>query len=57
LPQVWVDDDEQAERAKGLIRQFLQTRPQGPPVNCPGCGEQNPSTFEVCWSCGAALPA
>lgn len=23
---------------------------------CPGCGEESPTDFEVCWSCGAALP-
>ena len=23
---------------------------------CPGCGEENPGNFEVCWNCGAPLP-
>lgn len=23
---------------------------------CPGCREENPPSFEVCWSCGADLP-
>lgn len=57
LPQVWVDDDEQAPRATQLIREFLQARPQGPSVICPRCGEDVPGSFELCWSCGAPLPA
>jgi len=24
---------------------------------CPACGEVNPGSFELCWSCGADLPA
>lgn len=23
---------------------------------CPACGETNPGSFELCWSCGADLP-
>lgn len=26
--------------------------PDGPDWACGSCGEQNPGTFEVCWSCG-----
>jgi len=54
---VWVEDDRQAEQARELISSFLRVRPSGPPVRCPGCGEDNPSSFELCWSCGMHLPA
>jgi len=27
-----------------------------PNVECPGCGEAVPASFEVCWKCGAAVP-
>lgn len=55
LPQVWVDDARDAERARALIVAFLAPAPAGPPVACPACGEENPLSFDLCWSCGAGL--
>jgi hypothetical protein len=54
LPQVWVDDERHAERARELIDAFQRT-PAGPSVACPKCGEENPSSFELCWACGTGL--
>ena len=45
-----------------LRRQALgQPMPAAPPLEqadwkCPGCGEENPGTFECCWNCGEAAP-
>jgi len=55
LPQVWVDKDEDAPRARALIEAHVTARPGGPPRNCPACGEENPASFDLCWSCGAGL--
>jgi hypothetical protein len=30
--------------------------PQGDDRPCPGCGEDNPGGFELCWRCGDDLP-
>lgn len=54
LPQVWVDDERDAPRAREVIDTF-QRSGTGPPVKCPACGEENPSSFELCWACGAGL--
>ena len=55
-PQVWVDDPANFERARALIDEYLRAAPvAGPPVKCPKCGEENPSSFDLCWSCGASL--
>lgn len=54
LPQVWVEHARDAERAREIIDTF-QRSGSGPPRKCPACGEENPSTFELCWSCGAGL--
>jgi hypothetical protein len=56
LPQIWVVNPADAERARGFIDEYLRS-PAGPAVKCPKCGEENPSSFEVCWSCGTPLPA
>jgi hypothetical protein len=54
LPQVWVDHARDAPRARELIDEFLRSS-HGPPRKCPACGEENPSSFDLCWSCGAGL--
>jgi len=55
LPQVWVDDDANAPRARGLIDEYLRQSTTGPAVTCPKCGEENPPAFDLCWSCGTGL--
>jgi hypothetical protein len=55
LPQIWVEDPDDAARARELIEAFLLPLPSAPPVICPKCGEENPSSFDLCWSCGAGL--
>ena len=55
LPEVWVLDDAQLERARALLREFQH--PVWRRWACPGCGEQIDGPFEQCWSCGAAMPA
>src|SRR5690348_4290796 len=51
LPQVWVDDAAQAQRARAVIDEYLRGRHAGPAWKCPQCGEENPSSFETCWAC------
>jgi hypothetical protein len=55
LPQVWVENPNDAARARELIEEFLRPASSGPPVICPKCGEENPASFDLCWSCGAGL--
>lgn len=55
LPQLWVDDPACAARARDVIDTYFRTRHPGPPVTCPKCGEENPSSFDLCWACGAGL--
>lgn len=50
-PELWVLDDEQADRAAGLIRDS-QVSAIGTPWRCAKCGEQNEPQFAACWSCG-----
>lgn len=54
LPQVWVDDPAHAERARAVIDDFARS-PAQPTRRCPGCREDNPGSFDLCWSCGAGL--
>src|ERR1700687_1121004 len=57
LPQVWVDDPADVDRARKLIEGFFQPAAPRPNVKCAACGEDNPGSFELCWSCGRELKA
>jgi hypothetical protein len=52
--EVWVLSDADGDRALRLIRQ-LNAESDGSENSwsCNGCGEEGPSSFEVCWNCGA----
>lgn len=57
LPQVWIADARDRERARAVLAAHeADRRRTGPPVACVGCGEENPAGFELCWCCGRALP-
>ncbi|HET9653641.1 MAG TPA: DUF2007 domain-containing protein [Usitatibacter sp.] len=55
LPQVWIENPAQLAHAREVIAGFLRRPPLGPPLKCPGCGEENPSSFDFCWKCGKDL--
>ena len=57
LPQVWIADARDRERARAVLAAHeADRRRTGQPVRCGGCGEESPAGFELCWSCGRALP-
>lgn len=55
LPQVWVERDEDAARARELIDAYFRAGSAAGSIFCPLCGEENPASFELCWACGAGL--
>jgi hypothetical protein len=55
LPQVWLDDDADDERAQAVLRAYHAERSRTGTLVCRHCNEENPATFELCWKCGASL--
>ena len=55
LPEVWVSDDAQLERARALLHELRH--PLHRHWHCPSCGELVDGPFEQCWNCGTAMPA
>jgi hypothetical protein len=53
-PEVWVDDDGDAEAAIQLLHD-LHTPAITVSKICPQCGEENPGNFLSCWNCNQAL--
>lgn len=51
-PEVWVEDDADAERAVQLLANGpLRPADKGRPWQC-GCGEIQEAQFTQCWHCG-----
>jgi hypothetical protein len=54
-PQVWLDRASDRPRAEAVLAALQLERSKTGTVRCPGCGEDNPANFELCWRCGANL--
>lgn len=52
-PQVWLERDQDRERATLLLRSMEADAARGGSVRCPACGEESPANFDLCWNCGA----
>ena len=59
IPQLWVLNEADAERAKALIRELYEPESREPPREwtCPDCGTEQEPAFTHCWKCSAARPA
>jgi hypothetical protein len=53
--EVWVNRDEDSDRAVEAIRLLRSNAPEPGSWTCASCGETNPGTFDVCWKCTALL--
>jgi hypothetical protein len=54
-PELWLDDERDLSRAQALLREFEAAPRVTESLRCERCAEDNPSNFQVCWHCGAAL--
>jgi hypothetical protein len=54
-PEVWIAEERDLARAKEVVRVFEQAPAAAGALQCSGCGEENPSTFQLCWNCGNAV--
>jgi hypothetical protein len=53
--EVWVSRDGDYETARRIVVATIATidsKSDAPPWACASCGEENPQSFEICWSCG-----
>jgi hypothetical protein len=54
-PQVWLDDGRDRPRAEAALASLGFDRAQIGSVFCRACKEENPTSFDLCWHCGADL--
>ncbi len=55
MPQLWLDDEVDLDRAQAVLREHAATALRTGGNVCPGCAEDNPPAFELCWRCGRYL--
>ncbi|MGD9020642.1 MAG: DUF2007 domain-containing protein [Lysobacterales bacterium] len=57
VPQLWVLNDADEQRAKTLIDELKADKPPaGEGWTCPECGTEQEAAFTHCWKCSAARP-
>jgi len=54
LPELWVLNDRDLDRAEGLLTELRRESTGGQDWRCQKCKEQNEAQFAVCWNCGEA---
>lgn len=57
LPELWVLDEKDIERAESLIAELGRDDTGGESWRCSNCDQENESQFAACWSCGEAANA
>ena len=55
-PQVWLEREQDIERASILVRRIDADAAQAGTRRCAACGEESPANFDLCWNCGLGLP-
>jgi len=53
--EIWVTRDDAYESARRIAIDTISTldsKADSKPWACMSCGEENPQSFEMCWSCG-----
>jgi hypothetical protein len=54
LPELWVVDDDDLDRAERLLSELRQDAASGKAWRCPRCGEDNEGQFAACWNCNSS---
>jgi hypothetical protein len=52
--EVWISDDRDYAQARRIVTDTIATidgRSEEAPWICPACAEENPQSFDLCWSC------
>lgn len=50
-PEVWIDDERDLALARRVIERYEHDRASTGSRRCPACGEESPTSFDVCWQC------
>lgn len=51
-PELWVVKESDLKKAREIIKDYESPAAESPNQQCKQCGELNPGSFQICWSCG-----
>ena len=54
-PQVWLERELDRERAGIVLAAMAADARKVGSQLCPGCSEESPANFDLCWNCGGPL--
>ncbi len=58
-PEIWIERDCDYERARLIVERYERESKklvgEEAEIACKNCGEENPATFQSCWSCANDL--
>ncbi|HEX9625853.1 MAG TPA: DUF2007 domain-containing protein [Acidiferrobacterales bacterium] len=54
-PEIWLDDDRDLIPARRILAEIDQAAHSTAVRRCPGCREDNPENFAICWNCGRSM--
>jgi Putative prokaryotic signal transducing protein len=54
-PQVWLEREDDRERAEIVLREIEAAGKGTATLLCASCGETSPGNFELCWKCGRSI--
>ena len=54
-PEVWIERPQDEQTARKVVQEFEANPVAQGNRACSNCGEDNPSTFEICWRCASVL--
>ncbi|MEO8751883.1 MAG: DUF2007 domain-containing protein [Casimicrobiaceae bacterium] len=54
-PQVWIEREDDRERAEIVLREIEAAGKGTATLLCGSCGETSPGNFELCWKCGGSI--
>ena len=54
-PEVWIENADDFERARQLIKTRERTPANSGTIKCGKCNEENPRNFQLCWNCGESI--
>jgi hypothetical protein len=56
LPELWEDDDREAEASRIVTVAVVEQERKTEPWTCAHCGEEVEGSFAECWNCRRARP-
>lgn len=56
-PEIWLEDERDLTLARRIVAEYEAAARSTATRRCPGCGEDSPENFAICWNCSRPMTA